>query len=330
MYQKTAFPTIDMKRTGQRIATLRRERGLSVRDLQDYFGFEYPQAIYKWQWGETLPSVDNLFALARILRVNMEDLLVEYDREVRQKAPSEWKEPLSYAFFTGAIPENLHAQSGLLRCGGNIPCHLHGNIPADDHPLVAEIFQFRPGVPVSPASQEHSGNIIVSCGEFFQHNHIAMLFPAVRKGAGGVPVQSGDEAQGLHFSLQMPCAIRGQFPNGDRGILHFSECQDGVPGIEFQQVTQGSGAGGLAAAGFPVQKQQRGNGGLAGFQAGIDFAAMGAFDDAAFLPGSEHPATGRVGAFLFHGCSSFRFFYHFTFFAGFRHTSGTNPIFSHH
>ena len=101
MYQKTAFPTIDMKRTGQRIATLRRERGLSVRDLQDYFGFEYPQAIYKWQWGETLPSVDNLFALARVLRVNMEDLLVEYDREVRQKAPSEWKEPLSYTFSPG-------------------------------------------------------------------------------------------------------------------------------------------------------------------------------------------------------------------------------------
>ena len=137
MYQKTAFPTIDMKRTGKAIEQARKARGLSVRELQEYFGFEYPQAIYKWQWGETLPSVDNLFALARILRVNMEDLLVEYDREVLQKAPPDWKEPLSDAFFTGAIPENLHGQPGLLRSGGDIPCHLHGNIPADDHPLVA-------------------------------------------------------------------------------------------------------------------------------------------------------------------------------------------------
>ena len=82
MYSYTAFPTIDMKRTGQRIAQLRRARGLSVRDVQEYFGFEYPQAIYKWQWGESLPSVDNLFALARLLDVNMQDLLVENDREV--------------------------------------------------------------------------------------------------------------------------------------------------------------------------------------------------------------------------------------------------------
>ena len=45
---------------------------------QAYFGFEYPQAIYKWQHGECLPTVDNLLALARLLRVPMEDLLV-YD-----------------------------------------------------------------------------------------------------------------------------------------------------------------------------------------------------------------------------------------------------------
>lgn len=82
MYPKTAFPSIDMKRTGKAIEQTRKARGLTVRELQEYFGFAHPQAIYKWQWGETLPSVDNLFALARILQVNMEDLLVECDREV--------------------------------------------------------------------------------------------------------------------------------------------------------------------------------------------------------------------------------------------------------
>lgn len=83
MHQYTAFPSIDMKRTGKAIEQARKARGISVRELQDYFGFEYPQAIYKWQWGETLPSVDNLFALAKILGVNMEDLLVACDREVQ-------------------------------------------------------------------------------------------------------------------------------------------------------------------------------------------------------------------------------------------------------
>ena len=54
----------------------RRQAGLTVQDLQARFGFEYPQAIYKWQYGECLPAVDNLLALARLLRVPMEDLPV--------------------------------------------------------------------------------------------------------------------------------------------------------------------------------------------------------------------------------------------------------------
>ena len=77
-----AFPVIDLVRTGCRIEQMRRKAGLSVRELQSYFGFEYPQAIYKWQHGECLPSVDNLLALARLLRVPMEDLLVYEDQEV--------------------------------------------------------------------------------------------------------------------------------------------------------------------------------------------------------------------------------------------------------
>lgn len=81
MYEVTVFPTIDMKRTGRQIERLRKDRGLTVRELQTYFGFEHPQAIYKWQWGESLPSVDNLFALARLLRVPMQDILVGTDQE---------------------------------------------------------------------------------------------------------------------------------------------------------------------------------------------------------------------------------------------------------
>ena len=34
------------------------ERGLTVRELQSYFGFEEPRAIYKWQKGESLPPAE--------------------------------------------------------------------------------------------------------------------------------------------------------------------------------------------------------------------------------------------------------------------------------
>ena len=43
MHQKP-FPVIDMVETGRNIMRLREERGMTVRDLQAYFGFEEPQA----------------------------------------------------------------------------------------------------------------------------------------------------------------------------------------------------------------------------------------------------------------------------------------------
>ena len=70
------FPVIDPVATGKNILSLRRKKGLTVRDLQAYFGFEAPQAIYRWQYGKTLPSVDNLYALSALLGVPMEQILV--------------------------------------------------------------------------------------------------------------------------------------------------------------------------------------------------------------------------------------------------------------
>ena len=71
------FPVIDMAATGENILRLRKARGLTVRDLQDWFGFEEPQAIYKWQKGKSLPTVDNLYALGALLEVPMEQILVQ-------------------------------------------------------------------------------------------------------------------------------------------------------------------------------------------------------------------------------------------------------------
>ena len=74
------FRVIDPVATGANIIRLRKERGLTVRDLQTYFGFEEPQAIYKWQRGQSLPSVDNLYALGALLDVPMDEILVESRR----------------------------------------------------------------------------------------------------------------------------------------------------------------------------------------------------------------------------------------------------------
>ena len=70
------LPTIDPMLTGRRITELRKQAGLSVHDLQHIFGFNSPQAIYKWQSGASLPSIDNLIVLAQVLHVPIEEIIV--------------------------------------------------------------------------------------------------------------------------------------------------------------------------------------------------------------------------------------------------------------
>ena len=70
------IPVIDMTATGINITRMRRQAGLSVKDLQEIFGFSTPQAIYKWQRGTTLPTVDNLAVLAAVLNVRIDDILI--------------------------------------------------------------------------------------------------------------------------------------------------------------------------------------------------------------------------------------------------------------
>ena len=70
------IPAIDMAATGRNIAKMRQNAGLTVKDLQIFFGFATPQAIYKWQHGTAMPTIDNLVALAMIFGVTMDEIIV--------------------------------------------------------------------------------------------------------------------------------------------------------------------------------------------------------------------------------------------------------------
>ena len=65
-----AIPSIDM------------EAGLTVRDLQEIFGFTTPQAIYKWQHGTAMPAIDNLIVLAAVLHVSIDEIVIVETREL--------------------------------------------------------------------------------------------------------------------------------------------------------------------------------------------------------------------------------------------------------
>ena len=70
------LPSIDLTATGIRITQLRQENGLTVRDLQDIFGINTPQAIYRWQRGLTLPTLDNLVVLAAVFGTTLDSIIV--------------------------------------------------------------------------------------------------------------------------------------------------------------------------------------------------------------------------------------------------------------
>lgn len=80
------IPAIDMVATGRNIMKLRKAGGLSVREIQNIFGFTTPQAIYKWQHGTAMPTIDNLVVLAAVLDVTIDEILVVQREDIVQFA----------------------------------------------------------------------------------------------------------------------------------------------------------------------------------------------------------------------------------------------------
>ena len=81
-----AYPSIDAKATGERIKQLRKERRLKVTDISDYMSFTEPQAVYKWQRGESLPTIDNLYALSKLFNIPMDNIVRGREEDERSSS----------------------------------------------------------------------------------------------------------------------------------------------------------------------------------------------------------------------------------------------------
>lgn len=71
------YPVIDVEETGKRIKEICDLRGIQAREIRDYMNFAATQSVYDWFRGKNLPSLDNMYALARLLEVSMDSLIVE-------------------------------------------------------------------------------------------------------------------------------------------------------------------------------------------------------------------------------------------------------------
>lgn len=70
------MPSIDMIATGANIKKTMKSKRISISQMQKVFGFNTPQAIYKWFRGDAMPTIDNMVILAAIFDTTIDQLII--------------------------------------------------------------------------------------------------------------------------------------------------------------------------------------------------------------------------------------------------------------
>lgn len=68
---------INIKATGKRLKNLCEKKCVTVKRIQEELHIGAYQSVYNWFSGKTLPSLDNMYRLSRLLGVPMEDMIVD-------------------------------------------------------------------------------------------------------------------------------------------------------------------------------------------------------------------------------------------------------------
>ena len=76
---------VDQEKTGLRIQELCRENGITVKMIQTKLGLKCPQAVYRWFYGKSLPTVEHLYTIACMLKMPIDELIVVDNRDVSEK-----------------------------------------------------------------------------------------------------------------------------------------------------------------------------------------------------------------------------------------------------
>ena len=69
-------PVINVAATAAKIKECRIRAGYSVREIQTIFNFSSPEAIYAWEKGKYIPSIDNMIVIAEVYGVTVDDFIV--------------------------------------------------------------------------------------------------------------------------------------------------------------------------------------------------------------------------------------------------------------
>ena len=75
-------PVINVAETAAKIKAYRIRAGYSVREIQNIFNFSSPEAIYAWEKGKYLPTIDNMIVLAAVYGVTVDDIVIKDEIEI--------------------------------------------------------------------------------------------------------------------------------------------------------------------------------------------------------------------------------------------------------
>ena len=70
------LPYLNIDKTGPNIRRLANEAGITVKEIQETLGLASKNLVYKWMNGHGFPSIDNLIALAYVLGVTVDDIII--------------------------------------------------------------------------------------------------------------------------------------------------------------------------------------------------------------------------------------------------------------
>ena len=66
---------LDTVATGHKIKDFMDEKKIAIKEVSKAMNVS-PQAVYRWQKGETLPTISNFYILGQILETDVDDMLV--------------------------------------------------------------------------------------------------------------------------------------------------------------------------------------------------------------------------------------------------------------
>ncbi len=89
---------IDRLKTGILLKNIMDKKGITAKDIKEYFNFSSVQSVYHWLEGKSLPTLENVYGLSDLLGVPVDELLYGDRKAVYSFRRDDYFRRISYYF----------------------------------------------------------------------------------------------------------------------------------------------------------------------------------------------------------------------------------------